>query len=187
MTAILKIKGKDLTPKLIKKIQEKYAERELEIKLSAKNSISEFKETDFWDIIALFDWSKEKNEQIIAPVIDFLQNSPIKYIYQFHDFLSQKLYDLDGKKYALHIGEDSYRKDTYFSVDNFLYVRCCVIANGKKYYQEVQKDPQKMPKDLTFEPILSIASKAFRSKTGQKFDYFPLYDYETYANQDAWT
>jgi len=132
MTAILKIKGRDLTLSLLKKIQEQYGDREFEIQLSVDDSISEFNEVNFWKIIDLLDWSKEKNAQIVAPAIKFLQNSPVKFIYQFQDFLSQKLYDLDGKKYALHIGEDSYSEDTYFSVDNFLYVRCCVVANLKK-------------------------------------------------------
>jgi len=43
-----------------------------------------------------------------------------------------------------------------------------------------------MPKDLTFEPILYLASKAYRQKTEQKFDYIPLFNFETYANQSAW-
>ncbi len=186
MTAILKIKAKDLTSKLLKKIQEQYGDRELEIQLSADDSISEFSEDNFWEVINLLDWTKEDNEEIVAPAITFLENSPTKFIYQFQDFLSQKLYDLDGKKYALHIGEDSYSADSYFSVDNFLYARCCVVANGKKYYKKVKKSPKKMPKDLTFEPILYLASKAYQQKTGQTFDYIPLFDFETYANQDAW-
>lgn len=187
MTAILKIKGKDLTPQLLKKIQEQYSDRELEIKLSSEERISEFKEKDFWHVISLFDWAKDKNEEIVAPSISFLQNSPVKFIYQFQDFLSQKLHDLDGKKYAMHIGEDSFSVDNYFSVDNFLYARCCVVANGESYYNEVKESPKKMPKDLTFEPILYLASKAYHQKTGQNFDYIPLFDFETYANQAAWS
>lgn len=186
MSAILKIKGSELTPQLLALLRERYADRELEISLSKSKKISDFTEEKFWEIISLLDWKKEENEEIVQPVIDFLKNSPIKFIYQFQDFLSQKLYELDGKKYALHIGEDSWTKDNYFSADNFLYARCCVVANGKDYYYEVLNNPKKMPKDLTFEPILSIASKAYKQKTKEKFNYFPIHDYETYANQDAW-
>lgn len=186
MSAILKIKGSDLTPQLLADLRERYADRELEIKVSTSKSVSEFTEDNFWEIIALLDWEEEKNSKIIAPAIKFLKNAPVKFIYQFQDILSKKLFDLDGKKYAKHIGEDSYKKDKYFSVDNFLYARCCVVANGKNYYEEIFKKPKNMPKDLTFEPILVIASKAYKQKTGKKFNYLAPFDYETYANQAGW-
>jgi hypothetical protein len=44
-----------------------------------------------------------------------------------------------------------------------------------------------MPKDLTFEALLSLASKAYFRKTGKKFDYLPLTSIETYSNSIGWS
>ena len=111
---------------------------------------------------------------------------PTHYIYLFQDILSEKLYQLDAKKYALHIGKDSWKKGLYFSVDNFLYARCCVVANGKEAYETVLKNPAEMPKDITFEPLLSLASQAYKLKTGKAFDYSGHFNFETYSNDKAW-
>ncbi len=43
-----------------------------------------------------------------------------------------------------------------------------------------------MPKDLTFEVLLSIPRKAYELKTGEKFQYVPAYIYETFANTVGW-
>ena len=56
-----------------------------------------------------------------------------------------------------HILDDN----SYFSVDEFLYSRCVVVANGKDYYYEVLNNPTKMPKDLEFESLLYIACDAY--------------------------
>lgn len=50
-------------------------------------------------------------------------------IYQFEDKLSEKLYQLDQKVFAEQGNENGYRSDSHFSVDIFLYSRCCVVAN----------------------------------------------------------
>ena len=73
-----------------------------------------------------------------------------------------------------------------FSVDNFLYARCCVVANGKNAFQEVQKNPTLMPKDKTFEAILYIASTAYTRKMGKKYSYSPTFPIETYSNKKGW-
>ncbi len=43
-----------------------------------------------------------------------------------------------------------------------------------------------MPKDVTFEPILSIAAKAYQRKKKKDFLYNPSYNYETYSNKEGW-
>ncbi|MCB9291541.1 MAG: DUF4240 domain-containing protein [Lewinellaceae bacterium] len=65
----------------------------------------------------------------------------MRHILEFADLLSEKLYALDSKTYAKHIGEDGWSPGRYFSVDNFLYARCCVVANGKELYEKVLHDP----------------------------------------------
>lgn len=63
------------------------------------------------------------------------------------------------------IGEDSCRgENEQFSVDYFLYVRCCVVANGKEYFEMVVSNPEQMPKDIDFEPLLYLAMEAYNKK-----------------------
>jgi len=69
---------------------------------------------------------------VVEPAIARLVSGSVRHIFEFADLLSEKLYALDGRKYALQLGEDAWSPDRYFSVDNFLYARCCVVANGKE-------------------------------------------------------
>ena len=98
-------------------------------------------------------------------------------VYLFQDILSEKLYKLDTKNHALNIGEDSWLTDKYFSVDNFLYARCCVIANGQEAFEVVLNNPSEMPKDLTFEPLLSLAAKTYEFKTKKTTCIFRFRNY----------
>lgn len=187
MTAIFKIKGKDLTPQFLKDLQEKYADRDLEIKVTASKESNLMVEVGFWNIIALLNWSESGNDELVLkPAIKNLATQPVHFIYQFQDFLSEKLFALDGKSYAQHIGEDAFQEGKYFSPDNFLYARCCVVANGQETFYRVLENPSEMPKDVTFEPLLRLASKAYQLKTGKTFNYFPSYNYETYSNEKGW-
>ena len=105
---------------------------------------------------------------------------------RFADLLSEKLYLLDAKKYAKHIGEDAWDGEQYFSVDNFLYARCCVVANGENLYKKVLNNPETMPKDITFEALLYLPSDAYERKTGKDYDYIPAFNFETYSNEEGW-
>lgn len=187
MTAILKIKVEDLTPQFLEQVKRDYPNQELEIRIGEAAQPDLLEEDQFWEIISLLDWTKEENNDIIAPAVTALAKYPIHFIYLFQDILAKKLFALDQKKYALHIGEAAWQVDKYFSVDNFLYVRCCVVANGKKLYHEVLEQPTEMPKNLTFEPLLWIAKQAYQQKTDKKLDYIPIPSYETYGNKDGWT
>jgi len=124
---------------------------------------------------------------VVEPAKSILASGPVRQIFEFADLLSEKLYALDCRKYAVHIGEDSWSPDRYFSVDNFLYARCCVVANGQDAYEKVLHDPSQMPKDLTFEALLYIPSEAYERKTGKRYDYTPAYPIETYSNQMGWS
>lgn len=109
-------------------------------------------------------------------------------IYKFADILAEKLYMLDGITYASNIGEDSYKgKNEHFSVDYFLYVRCCVVANGKDYFNYVISNPDQMPKNGDFEPLLYLPMETFNKKTKtEDYDYITKFDYETFSNVDGW-
>ncbi|MFM8486098.1 MAG: DUF4240 domain-containing protein, partial [Bacteroidota bacterium] len=64
--------------------------------------------------------------------------------------------------------------DGYFSADDFLYVRCAVVAEGKAYYQKIIETPAELSAHTDFEHILSVASEAYMRQTGREFDYSPL-------------
>ncbi len=146
-----------------------------------------FSEDDFWKIIGMLDWSKEEDDDaVIAPAVEYLSQLEPEAIYLFHDMLAEKLFQLDKKVYAENLGEDSWHFVRPFSSDNFLYARACVVANGKAFYDKVLADPTQMPKDLTFESLLSLARKAYKKKTGKEFDYFPTNSYETFSNPEGW-
>ena len=100
--------------------------------------------------------------QLCYPVVAALAAGPLRHIYDFKDILSQKLYLIDTKAHAGHIGESSYREDNeQFSSDVFLFARCCAVANGQTQYEQVKRDPAAMPKDLEFAPLLRIANEAY--------------------------
>jgi hypothetical protein len=111
-------------------------------------------------------------------------------IRQFSEILAAKLYALDGKKSAMELDpEDAYSDDpeAYFSVDVFLYARCCVVANGREFYEQVLHDPASMPKGYTFESLLYLPQTAWKLKTGKEdFFHYTQVWYETFSNPEGW-
>lgn len=141
----------------------------------------------FWEIIGMFDWMKHDEDDIILPSIKFLSKLKVVDIMQFEENLTFKLFCIDTKEHALNIGAGSYNeKDNHFSVDLFLYARCSAIAKGRDFYQNVLKDPTKMPKDETFEVLLYLSSRAYKMKTKKEFEVKADCDYETYSNIEGW-
>lgn len=144
---------------------------------------------EFWRIISLFDWGKTgDDEAVLKPAVKALAQKTLDEISAFEEILSQKLYALDTMAHAKNIGEDAYVDDNHhFSVDWFLYARCCVVANGPDLYRDVLKDPKQFPKDIEFEALLGLASAAYEAKTGQECDGFDTsVSYETFSNQAGW-
>lgn len=183
MSVLIKININELNPQFVEELQAKYGDANLEIKITE----TDCSEDEFWKIIALLDWSKkEDDEAIVQPVVDYLSHFSTKAIFDFQDFLSEKLYQLDGQVYAENMGENAYNSQQYFSADLFLYARCCVVANGREEYEKVLKDPTQMPKDLFFEPLLYLASEAYQLKTGEELNRLPAYIYETFFNVKGW-
>ena len=141
----------------------------------------------FWEVIGKIDWTKESDRERMQPAIDFLAKTKVSEIKKFQESLTYKLYLLDTKEHAENIGEDSFKDDdSYFSVDNFLYVRCCVIANGQEYFESVLKNPKDMPKNMDFEPLLYIAEEAYEKRMNKELEYETGCDYETFSNYKGW-
>lgn len=150
-------------------------------------------EDTFWRVIALFNWKHTGDDDaVLAPATKALAQMPFASIAEFHRILSRKLYDLDTEAHAREIGEDAYTDDegAYFSVDWFLYARCCVVANGPAFYDKVLKDPREFPKDVEFEALLYLPSNAVALQQGrepdQTEDFGDSVSYETFSNRADW-
>lgn len=188
MPTKIKIPLRSLNEEFIKDLQEKYPEAEISVELNQDKNKAPLSETYFWEIISLLDWDKEGDDELVVkPAIEHLARGPVRHIFEFADLLSEKLFMLDSRVFAESIGEDSWKVDQYFSVDNFLYARCCVVANGKDMYEKVLQNPTQMPKDITFEALLYLSAEAYEQKMeGKKYNYTPTYPIETYSNEKGW-
>lgn len=185
MAIALKIPIKDLNVESFQALQAKYPEAKVTI-LSKPDTVN-MDETVFWNIIHQLDWSKGEDEDaIVESAIHVLSECTIEAICTFQDILAEKLFALDKKIYAIHLGKAAWQKDKPFSSDSFLYARAAVVANGKTFYEEVLKHPVKIPKEFTFEALLYIAEEAYERKTGEEFDYLPTLSYETFSNPEGW-
>ena len=186
MIAVLKMNIQDLDSKFVEELKHQFASSEVEIHVHEQPiPHPTLTINDFWDIIEQLDWSKEGNDAaVVEPVIEILQKRPLAHIYRFEDILSEKLWHLDTEKYAQVFLENP--EEGYLSVDDFLYTRCAVVANGRDFYQNVIDNPSEMPEDLTFEPLLYVALQAYKRKTGKEFMFISAYNYETYNNKEGW-
>ena len=186
MATILKVKIQDLNSQFFHDLGEKISDStEVEIRIPEQAEKSElFTDKEFWQVIETLDWSREKPDEIMLPAIKKLADMPVVNIYLFTDKLAEKLYQLDtrlhGEVYLANEGDD------YLSVDDFLYIRCAVVAEGEKYFDKVKANPSEFPAELSFEPLLNLANKAYKMKTGREFEYYPATSYETYSNTNGW-
>jgi hypothetical protein len=187
MHTVINVNVDDLDINFVESLKRDHAHASLEIRLQEQldNSLT-FSEEDFWKAIGLLNWKEEgDDDKVVESLIDFLANQPISHIYRFSDVLSEKLWQLDTYAHAKVFLDDP-EEEGLLSVDDFLYTRCAVVANGSKYYKNILNNPHFMPPDLTFEPLLYIAMKAYHIKTGKSFTPVSAYNYETYSNKKGW-
>ncbi len=171
-----------------KEVQEEEKRLDEELKKLQKPK-KMMKDETFWSIISLLNVKNENgDEDILEPAVNSLAKMRVKDIKEFEEALSFKLYLLDTKEHAKNIGEYSYKEDTqdHFSPDLFLYIRCSVIAKGKENFELTLKNPQNMSKDNSFEPLLFLASEAYKRRMGKDFEYITGCDYETFSNVEGW-
>jgi hypothetical protein len=183
MTTVLRVNMDDIDEKLLKEWKAQYGSSMVELRiLDDVNEEESLTETEFWDIIDTFDWVQDEEEDILEPAQNHLATLPIEKIQQFQDILAYKLWQLDGQAFAARL----VNQDGALSVDDFLYVRCAVVADGKETFEDVLQHPEKMPIEYTFEGLLYLAENAYEQKTGEEMDYLPKYNYETYQNREGW-
>ena len=144
----------------------------------------------FWHIISLFDWNETGNDDaVFEPACAALAARSPEDICRFDDIFAEKLFALDTREHAraCYAGElDPDDGDDYISADDFLYRRCVVVANGSEFYASVIADPTKMPQEMEFESLLSVASNAFVRKTGEEYEHATAVSYESFQNLDGW-
>ena len=187
MNTAVKLPLHSANPLVLRDLQKRYPKAEMHILVDEIPAMAgAMNESLFWEIIGKLDWKKDADEAILAPAVAILSRQSEQAIRQFSEILARKLYALDGERLAK---EDAWSDDpeAHFSVDDFLYARCCVVANGRDFYENVRREPSKMPKGFTFESLLSLPREAWKMKTGQD-DYFQFTEVwvETFSNPDGW-
>ena len=141
----------------------------------------------FWRVVGIFNWKKAgDDEAVIEPAVKAQAQMTVDDIKKFENIMAEKLYSLDTEAHAREIGDDAYQSGKYFSADWFLYVRCCVVANGPVYYEAVLNNPTEMPKDMEFESLLNVSPAAFERKTGEELDHVLDICYESFSNKAGW-
>ena len=189
MDTVLRMKAAALSPAFVEDLKQQvgqYADVEIHVR-NAPDSAEWLSEEQFWALIGELDWSKEGDDAAVTePLVAALAAMPVASIYRFQDLLSEKLWLLDTRAHAQVFLDEDDNDDGYLSVDDFLYSRCGVVANGWEAYEGVRQQPEKMPLDVSFEPLLFMASDAHERKTGERMAYQPAYNYETYSNRKGW-
>ena len=183
MTTVLRVNMDEIDDELLRDWKARYGSSMVELRILDENENGDtLTESEFWAIIDSFDWTKEEEEDIMKPALHQLSNRPIAKIQQFQDILSHKLWQLDGQVYAAAL----IAQDGFLSVDDFLYVRCAAVADGKSTFEEALQQPEKMPIEYSFESLLYLATDAYAQKTGEAMTYLPKYNFETYQNRAGW-
>ena len=187
MTNVIRYPLRNISPQTLRDLQEHYPNASVSIELSENPQNGGLTESDFWELVAQLDWSKSTDDDlIIAPVVEALTKSPIRHIYDFADILSHKLYLLDGEAYANIQNESNKTIDADFAADKFLYARCCVVANGKAFFDNIRQHPNEMPLNYIFAPLLRIPSEAFKKQVGKHVEHVWAYPIETFSNSEGW-
>lgn len=147
-------------------------------------------EDAFWKLISQFNWDGTGDDDaVLEPVVQSLVAMEVEDIFRFEDILAEKLHALDTREHcrACYAGElDPDNGDDYISADAFLYSRCVVVANGRKFFSKVVANPKKMPQNMEFEALLSLAQTAYERKTGKSFDHVSPVSFESFQNGDGW-
>lgn len=184
MSATLHVNVESLDDVFVRDLKKQFGSAQLEIRVSRMPE-DWLTEAGFWTAIEALDWSKKDDRAaIVQPIVQTLATMPVGNIHQFQDILAEKLWQLDTRSHA-QVFMDQHPKGR-LSVDDFLYVRCAVVAEGKDFFEHILREPSSIPQDLTFEPLLHLASDAYEQKTGHRFVHTSKFGYETYSNEQGW-
>jgi hypothetical protein len=156
---------------------------------------------EFWRVIDFALQQAKGDEQLYETLLikNLEQYSPEEII-EFECLLEQQILNADDFKVmaAQKIIEGSVTDDSY------LYFRCWLISQGKSVFEEALRNPDSLVSINTeesvaeFEPLLYIATQAYRHKTGkqEEDESFPRgvaskrglnYNSETGTKGNDWT
>ncbi len=143
---------------------------------------------EFWALISLLDRDLMVSQYaddgdmdfVIEPLVRALASRSNDEIKSFDDILSGLLYELDGQEYAFHAGVCGQFEDL------FLYCRCVAVASGRDTYHSIASNPKAMPEEMGFEPLVTVAEKAWFMKNQEEYDHKTVFSMEMYANKDNW-
>ncbi len=178
-----------LAEKLIKeKLNEGYLEGQPPAYVAPDWSTMEMNEEVFWRVIGLLNWKKlGDDDAVCAPAVKALSQMTNDSLLNFVKILTEKLFLLDTEAHAREIGQCAYiDEENHFSVDLFLYARCCVVANGKEFFEAVLNDPKEFPKDMDFEALLSLGYFVEEKINDDELFYSDKSSYETFSNREGW-
>ncbi|MCB9830890.1 MAG: DUF4240 domain-containing protein [Planctomycetes bacterium] len=144
-------------------------------------------EEEFWALISLLDREAievepedDEEDPVTEPLVKALVARGADAIKRFDDLLSGFLYELDGQAFVNHAGVCGEFEDL------FLYCRCVAVASGREAYETILHDPTFMPTDLEFEPLASVAERAWRRLGQGEYRHEPSFSLEMRANQANW-
>jgi hypothetical protein len=142
----------------------------------------------FWALIAKLDWSQAGgDDRVVEPVVAALAAMAQLDVEAFQHILAEKLHALDGRAWARESGPGIWWGDPdSLSADGFLYARCVVVANGRRFYENVLANPSAMPTDMEFESLLNIAGKARQRQSGEDSQPETTVSYGTFSNAAGW-
>ena len=140
----------------------------------------------FWEILDSLNWKRTgDDEAVLRPAEKRLAALPVEDIFAFEEILAEKLYQLDGEKYAVacYPGKDP----DSISGDGFLYDRCSVLTNGREFYEQVVQHPETWPVGFEFESLLFLVHHAYARKTGSEdYPHITRLCFETGSNAAGW-
>lgn len=98
--------------------------------------------------------------------------------------MAELLYSIDSRVIANSI----YKDMEHFSGDEFLYIRCTALVNGKPYYNAILKGRRKLKANMEFEAILYVPMLAWARRHGKDTEYphTTKLSYETGSNEAGW-
>ena len=140
---------------------------------------------EFWQLIALIDVTALDDgdeDEAIAPLGARLGMKSEAELFAFEEALSEKLYAIDGERFADQAGESA------GSDVGCLSARCYVVAKGRGFYDAVKSDPSRMPKSIEqwCETLLYPHRKAWAQQTGgdpSDWPFVATVSYESGSNR----
>lgn len=189
MHTLFEVQLRDIAPSSIHDWQTRFPNATVRLENHEAPKSEQKDEAFFWSIIDTLDWTKNNRADVLELAILALSKQPKSAIEKFHDLLNEKLFVLDGLKFASELGSNRFSEpgDLHFSVDDFLYSRCGVVANGRDFFETVLANPKRIPKEFTFEQLLYLPERAWKLKTGKDdYSHFPEIWCETFSNPAGW-